>query len=682
MKTLLSAFIACMLAIPAWSQVISQFPGKYALSTNDVFLVSTPGVATYKVSLLTLASNLNGLITVVATVTNAVASGSNRATTNATSFGVFYQVSGLTNMEFFGLKQGTNMVLYRDGSNIVLNATGSGSGGGGAGSFGANVNQFTTNTALTIKDGALTTNLVIAGVGYVDGIISAGGTNINAFYGSNYFGGRVQIASGSPGAGKVLTSLDIDGNAAWATGGGGGDVTTAQLNTASNFLYATETTRNAAVSNGVLTVLIANDTTTSNGVVTLLVANDTTTSNGLYAVETTRNAAVSNALVTVVGSHTQMVVAAIGTLGVTNAIHAGTVYANLLNLTNALTTNQVRLGMEDLTNSAAFSPQNGELISWNEANKQWINTAPQWADVVTNITVTATANVLLDFATANVFKLVLRTNLTYTFTNASYLTKRAKVYFLQDLIGTRVLTAFALAGGLLQTNENMQFNTNAAALELMAVEKGFWVTNLVTEWQRDYNARIGPALLAQIVDDFNRANDDPMTINASDGVGVWTSGPGTYNDCFIDSNALRGSTGSDNMARVQSPTFIANQSASVTLAGFGGLLVGVGPAVRIKSITDGDCYFAAAASTTSISIYSVVDDGATIVDTAIGAAFTVAALQTGDRIALTISGTTLELFVNEVSQGTRTDATHSTGQPGIRMINNTGGANSFTAIDL
>lgn len=518
------------------------------------------------------------------------------------------------------------------------------------------------------------------------------------------------------GVSNIVASTGIaigtNGGVLWITntlsGGGGGDVTTAQLNTTSNSLYTTETTRNAAVSNGVLAVLIANDTTTSNGVFTvettrnaavsnavatlisattnglfsILVANDTTTSNGLFSAETTRNAAVSNALVTVVAGHTQMVTAAIGTLTVTNALHVGTLHANLLNLTNALTTNQVRLGMEDLTNSAAFSPQNGELISWDEAIKKWINTAPQWADVVTNITVTATANVLLDFAAANVFKLVLRTNLTYTFTNTSYLTKRAKVYFLQDLIGARALTAFALAGGLIQTNENMQFNTNAAALELMAVEKGFWVTNLVTEWQRDYNPRIGPTLLAQIVDTFNRANDDPMTINASDGVGLWTSGPGTYNDCFIDSNALRGSTGSDNMARVVSPAFIANQSASVTLAGFGGLLVGVGPAVRINSITDGDCYFAAAASTTSISIFKVVDDGATIVDTAIGAAFTVAALQAGDRIALTISGTTLELFVNEVSQGTRTDATYSTGQPGIRMINNTGGADSFSAIDL
>jgi len=87
--------------------------------------------------------------------------------------------------------------------------------------------------------------------------------------------------------------------------------------TASNNLYSTETTRNAAVSNALFTLLVANDTTTSNGLlsvettrnaavsnalVTLLVANDTTTSNGLFSVETTRNAAVSNALVSLIAA--------------------------------------------------------------------------------------------------------------------------------------------------------------------------------------------------------------------------------------------------------------------------------------------------------------------------------------------------------------------------------------------
>lgn len=340
MKTVLS-LIVCMLALPAWSQIISSFPGKYVLSTNDVFLVSTPGVATYKISFGTLASNLNGYITVVATVTNAVARGSNLATTNTTSFGVFYQVSGLTNMEFFNLKQGTNMVIYRDGSNIVLNATGTGSGGGGAGSFSANASQFTTNTSLTVIDGASMSNVVLKGVAYIDGLITAAGTNINAFYGSNYFGGRVQIAVGLPGVGKVLTS-DVDGVASWEAPTGG--VSPTELNTASNFLYTTETTRNGAVSNGVV------------------------------AFELTRNAAVSNALVALVASSsgsTQVVVAAFGNANVTNTITAQTLSvvtfnASSVTLTNPMGSNQVRLGYQDLTNAIrrqSISVGAGNMIS-------------------------------------------------------------------------------------------------------------------------------------------------------------------------------------------------------------------------------------------------------------------------------------------------------------------------------
>lgn len=112
--------------------------------------------------------------------------------------------------------------------------------------------------------------------------------------------------------GQVFTATDTEGRGSWQAAAAG-EVTTAQLNNASNVLYSTETTRNAAVSNALVALLVTYDTTTSNGLfsvettrnaavsnalVTLLVANDTTTSNGLFSVETTRNAAVSNALVT------------------------------------------------------------------------------------------------------------------------------------------------------------------------------------------------------------------------------------------------------------------------------------------------------------------------------------------------------------------------------------------------
>lgn len=274
MKTILS-FLACLfLVLPLRGQVISQFPEKYTILPSDVFLVSTPGVATYKTTLLTLASNLNGYITVTATVTNALASGSNLATTNATSFGLFYRVNNLTNIEFFNIKQGTNIVLYRDGSNVVINATG---------------------------------------------------------------------------------------------GGGSGEVTTVQLNAASNAVLVISSSYDTTTSNGLFSVETTRNAAVSNALATLLVANDTTTSNGVYATETTRNAAVSNALVTLALStpRTNMSVYVSLTdygdlfvstnVWVTNKITSqqfdtSDFNANTLVLTNALGSNQVRMGQQDLTN--------------------------------------------------------------------------------------------------------------------------------------------------------------------------------------------------------------------------------------------------------------------------------------------------------------------------------------------
>lgn len=730
MKTILSVLIACILVLPAWSQVISQFPGKYALSTNDVFLVSTPGVATYKVSLLTLASNLNGLITVVATVTNAVARGSNLATTNSTSFGVFYQVSGLTNMEFFNLKQGTNMVLYRDGSNIVFNATGTGSGGGGAGSLPANSNQLTTNTSLTIKDGALTTNLVIAGVAYIDGIITAAGTNINAFYGSNYFGGRVQIAVGSPGAGKVLTSGDVDGNATWETPTGGGSLITnanqfgaSTTLTLKNGLLATNPTLYGSVTlpgitalrpafinsagivtnvsgtpdgtkyvrdDGVLStpsgagdVTTAQLNTASNSVVTILVANDITTSNELFSVETTRNAAVSNGVVSLIQGHTQMVTAAIGSLTVSNALSVGTLNANILVLTNFLTSNQVRLGVQQLTNVATASLAPGQALTWNSSADKWTNANLMAANVVSNIMATATNDLLLDFSMANIFKIRLLTNFSYRFTNAAYLVNKGYVYFQQDAVGVRLLNTFMVEGGVLQTNANMQPTTNALALDLLEVMPGLLNTNLICWWPQNFQPRVDfpGSAVATFTDNFDRTASDPMSTTASGG-GTWTSGPGLMGDCLIEYNLLRGATATDNAARVLSPVFANNQSARIQLAESAANFVSTGPMVRIQSTTDGSGYVAAIESTTSIQVQRVTDNGSTVAYADVGAAFTVATLVVGDTVTLGISGSTLTLYINGVSQGTVPDSTFSTGQPGVWFFNTIGIAENFYATDL
>jgi len=109
-----------------------------------------------------------------------------------------------------------------------------------------------------------------------------------------------------------------------------GEVTTAQLNTASNAVVSLETTRNAAVSNAVVAEIITASNTlystettrnaaVSNALVTLLVANDTTTSNGL---------------VNLAGAQTITGIKSIGTINVSTQANAAalTVTSSIVNL--------------------------------------------------------------------------------------------------------------------------------------------------------------------------------------------------------------------------------------------------------------------------------------------------------------------------------------------------------------
>lgn len=189
---------------------------------------------------------------------------------------------------------------------------------------------------------------------------------------------------------------------------------------------------------------------------------------------------------------------------------------------------------------------------------------------------------------------------------------------------------------------------------------------------------VASAASATATDTFNRANSSPMSTTMSDGTSTWTSGPGALNDCDIFGNEIRGSAGTSG-ARVLSPTFAANQYSYVT-AGTDNLAVG--PAVRLASTTDADGYFAYPSSATSVTFYRI-DDTGSIALVALGANVTITALAAGETLGLGISGTTLTLYTNGVSTGaTRTDATYSTGQPGIYCGNNVRLWNAFGANDL
>jgi hypothetical protein len=97
----------------------------------------------------------------------------------------------------------------------------------------------------------------------------------------------------------------------WPASGGTGEVSTAQLNGASNAVVAIVIANDTTTSNGLVALLtqydtttsnalrtafLAADITTSNGVVTLLQANDITTSNGVISVLVANDTTTSNAL--------------------------------------------------------------------------------------------------------------------------------------------------------------------------------------------------------------------------------------------------------------------------------------------------------------------------------------------------------------------------------------------------
>lgn len=86
----------------------------------------------------------------------------------------------------------------------------------GGGSLETNDNQFGASTTLTIKDAAAFTNSQEYGVLTLNGAVfqTSGGTNVNAFFASNYFAGLIQYAAGTPAVGEVLVT-DAAGNATW-----------------------------------------------------------------------------------------------------------------------------------------------------------------------------------------------------------------------------------------------------------------------------------------------------------------------------------------------------------------------------------------------------------------------------------------------------------------------------------
>lgn len=181
------------------------------------------------------------------------------------------------------------------------------------------------------------------------------------------------------------------------------------------------------------------------------------------------------------------------------------------------------------------------------------------------------------------------------------------------------------------------------------------------------------------VDSFDRADANPMTTTASDGVGVWTCGAGSMADTKISINILFGTTGTENGCRILSPNFRANQSCSIII----GNPATIGVMVRVQSPTDPSGYLCGINDSTHIKFSKVVDTGSGFTYTDLSAELVVPAINALDVFTFRIIGNAMEAFVNGVSVGTATaDGAFNSGNPGIYFYGLSGSAVSFSATEL
>jgi hypothetical protein len=327
-------------------------------------------------------------------------------------------------------------------------------------------------TAATVYTGYRTTTTL--GTNFVSVINYTRGTSgvIYAIHPTNFLTGLIALPN-------------------WPASGGTGEVSTAQLNAASNAVVAIVIANDTTTSNGLVTLLVGNDTTTSNalrtaftaadtttsnGVVTLLQANDITTSNGVVAILVANDTTTSNALRTaylaadITTSNGALAAAiandmtmsnsfvkTIDTRGLTNAVarFTGTIHATGLTSNGSaaiplmILNNEIVEGATDynlIFGNGTQASTNGNDITLSVVNYMaisntlWLLTNITTVANVTNATsgdITNTINLA-----GNVKGFVLETNATARWTNYSgYVANTASDFAYYLMTGPSAITA-------------------------------------------------------------------------------------------------------------------------------------------------------------------------------------------------------------------------------------------------
>jgi len=158
----------------------------------------------------------------------------------------------------------------------------------------------------------------------------------------------------------------------------------------------------------------------------------------------------------------------------------------------------------------------------------------------------------------------------------------------------------------------------------------------------------GPSLFQ---DNFNRADANPLD-------GNWTTAPGCGDLQIVSDTVQAAFDNVYNCAYWSADPFTNDQYSQVTFPALDDLK---GPVVRIQTLSGGrNFYYAKIENPTTMSIKIMLNGADAILDS-----FTGLVLTPGDTIGLSATGDSLELFVNDVSVGTVTDSTFSSGAPGI-----------------
>lgn len=292
---------------------ISDYTETLTIGDAWMYEIAVPGVTNYKVAFGTMATNIAARVN----STNLIINGSGNLSFNTTNdtlqlldtngaYTGYIKLNGQSLIQFsnttklgFGVAGNTNWYINNDGP--------------------GDLGHYRPTLSNTYSFGSVTQGVKKLWVNDVSllGVTKARPLFLDA-------SGNITNVTGTPNGAQFVRD---DGVLA-VPPGSGGEVTTAQLNTASNTLSAR---------------IVSNDTTTSNGLVNLMSSSGST----------------------------QVVVAAFGNVTVTNTLTANTLsvvtfHANSMTLTNPMGSNQVRMGYQDLTNvlrrQTFFAPA-GYMIS-------------------------------------------------------------------------------------------------------------------------------------------------------------------------------------------------------------------------------------------------------------------------------------------------------------------------------